>query len=1018
MAETPPDAASLTILAGPHKGQRLVLDDAVDDVLIGSDPDCRMCIEMDGVSPIHARLWLDPEGAILYDTRSAAGVYVNDDRVNERAPLRDGDIIWLGAPAEHGSAMLQFRHPGASAAVPPAPALAEPEMVVEAEDPEMLVADPDPVAELEAETEVAPDVEAEPAAAAAAEQDEWMIDESAQPAAEEVAAPPDDPLESMLEDDAGWPPPGAQPIAAAPPPPPPPPSFARPAVAPSAPAPALEDDFFVEEPAATAEPEPVPAPEMDEDMFEWGGAASAPATAPSPAPVYSEPEPEMDPMLSDWSTSPPPPPAAAYEPQPEPAPLAPTEDDDVFYVESPEPPPPPPAPPPRPVAAAAPAPEPPAPPMAAAPPPPPAARPAPPAPPVEPAPAAPPAVRARHAPSAEPASPRSMAPSPRPSARKSGGSKRLLLLAGGAVVALGIAGLIAMQLLGAPRVDSVEPTRVRGGDTLVVLGRNFSSDAAGVVVRFEGQREGRILRASATRLEVEVPAIPAAAGRVNRVPVVVSVRGRESKPVEIAVYQAPRIHGIAPTVAQAGDEVTLAGTDWGAGATVQFGGTPAPIIELSPTSIRVRVPATNQPDGTRLPVVVSMGGDPSNELPFFLGRLPLLLSVEPKTVRPGDPLVIKGMGFAAQPSANDLRVGGVRAVVVKASDGEILALVPRTPADGPNAVELRVPASDRTGQSTLTVAPPADPVEFHFVVEHPSSVGINDPENGHDHVVLSTGLGPAFLISAADGVSAAERAAEAQRRLNEAAVALKAALTTDLEVRGLDGQPSIGLVGKQEPLLVVTADDAAAYDEDWARGKGKGEDVSSARLAIWWNAVARDLVLMLVRGEKPRYAAALAPEGRTLGTLSDAARRTGQFGVPREAVTSAPPALRQALRGLAFRVPAAVKAPSEASTAAPPVQSLTVDGIWTGSETESGATRYMTVNFAGGGGTFTYERALSVTIPLTSVEQPSRRQLKFAFRSGIHLREYAGAWDGQKLRGKITGEDGAEIGAFELERKR
>jgi hypothetical protein len=611
-----------------------------------------------------------------------------------------------------------------------------------------------------------------------------------------------------------------------------------------------------------------------------------------------------------------------------------------------------------------------------------------------------------------------MAPAPRAAAGKRGGGKRMLLLAGGAVVALGIAALIGMQLLGAPRVDAVEPTRVRGGDTIVIQGRNFSSDAASVVVRFEGRREGRILRAAPTRLEVEVPTIPAAPGRVNRVPVLVSVGGRESKPVEISVYQAPRIHGIAPTVALAGEEVTLAGSDWGPGATVRFGGQDAQILELSPTSIRVRIPAVTAAEGTRMPVVVSMGGDPSNEFPFFLGRLPLMLSTEPRTVNPGDPLVIKGMGFAPQPSANDLRVGGTRAVVVKASESEILALVPRTPADGQNAVELRVPGSDRVGQSTLTVAPPADPIEFRFVVEHPTAVGVNDPENGHDHVVLSTGLGPAFLISAAEGASAAERAAEAQRRLNEAAVTLKAAATTDLEVRGLDGQPSIGLVGRQEPLLVITPDDAAAYDEDWARGKGKTETVSAARLALWWGAVARDLVLLLVRGEKPRHAAALAPEGRSLGTLFEAASRTGRFGVPREAFTSAPAPLRQALRGLAFRVPAGVKAPSEAGTAAPPVQALVVDGIWTGSETESGGTRYMTVTFAGTGGTFTYERALSVTIPLLSVEQTARRQLKFAFRSGMHLREYEGTWDGQKLRGKIKAEDGAEIGAFELEHKR
>jgi hypothetical protein len=95
-----------------------------------------------------------------------------------------------------------------------------------------------------------------------------------------------------------------------------------------------------------------------------------------------------------------------------------------------------------------------------------------------------------------------------------------------------------------------------------------------------------------------------------------------------------------------------------------------------------------------------------------------------------------------------------------------------------------------------------------------------------------------------------------------------------------------------------------------------------------------------------------------------------------------------------------------------------VDGIWTGTESEGGITRYTTVTFAGGGGTFTYERALSVTIPLLSVQQPSRRQLHFAFRSGMRLRQYEGTWDGQRLRGRITSEEGAEIGSFELEHKR
>ena len=56
-----PDAPrfpTFTVLAGPLKGQRLVVDDSVDEVLIGSDADCRLCLDLPGVSPLHARVWI------------------------------------------------------------------------------------------------------------------------------------------------------------------------------------------------------------------------------------------------------------------------------------------------------------------------------------------------------------------------------------------------------------------------------------------------------------------------------------------------------------------------------------------------------------------------------------------------------------------------------------------------------------------------------------------------------------------------------------------------------------------------------------------------------------------------------------------------------------------------------------------------------------------------------------------------------------------------------------------------
>src|SRR6476620_3139019 len=109
---------SLNVLSGPLAGRNFVLEDAVDNILIGSDASCQFVLDTPGVSPIHARLWVDLNGATVYDTNSPNGVYVNDDRVVKEAPVRNGDILWLGPPGEEGSVLIQCILP------PPPPAAA------------------------------------------------------------------------------------------------------------------------------------------------------------------------------------------------------------------------------------------------------------------------------------------------------------------------------------------------------------------------------------------------------------------------------------------------------------------------------------------------------------------------------------------------------------------------------------------------------------------------------------------------------------------------------------------------------------------------------------------------------------------------------------------------------------------------------------------------------------------------------------------------------------------------------
>ncbi len=174
MADTKPPC--LTVLGGPMAGNRFVLEDGVANILIGSDPVCAFHLPLPGVSAMHARLSVEPAGVSIWEAGSPRGVHVNDSRVATSAPLRNGDIVWLGTPGDADVVMLQVILPRMPALVVVSAAAeeaaAEAAAAVEGEtvalDPRSLSLEPEaaaPAAEPEPEPE--PEVESEPAAASA-----------------------------------------------------------------------------------------------------------------------------------------------------------------------------------------------------------------------------------------------------------------------------------------------------------------------------------------------------------------------------------------------------------------------------------------------------------------------------------------------------------------------------------------------------------------------------------------------------------------------------------------------------------------------------------------------------------------------------------------------------------------------------------------------------------------------------------------------------------------------------------
>lgn len=956
-----PHTASLTVLVGPLKGRRHDFDLVVEEVLIGSDPDCQLCLDLPSVSPLHARVWLEVGGATVRDTHSYGGVFVNDDPVADQAPLRDGDFLWLGAPGGEGSVLLQFRGPTPQA--------------LEAAPSPAVVAEPTPAEEV------------------------WVIEEASEEATEETPAEPLAPAvatEPAAENPAEWfleeaapadPAPASSPVEAL------------------SPGPAEDTSgsqaFFFEEVAAS-QPVLDPTGSAFEEFLLEEGVETQPTS--QEGPVFETPVEEASSLVQESEPAP----SAGPEPLPlewDEAALA-AMDAAPLLPRRQAPPPVPPAAPPVAVPSL------PSPPPPAVPPPSPAVL------------ASPVAARVAIRPpvSTGTARPKRF-PAPPSTQRKGGaGAGRLALLAVVPIAVLGSLGFAAWWLvLGAPHIEAADPREVRPGETVTLTGKNFATDPASNLVRFRGDQEGRVIQASPTRLQVEVPEVETTPGQEQRVPVVVSVSGRKSAPYELTLLTAPRIHGLSPSVAMPEEEITLVGGGWGSGVKVHFGTIEAQVVELKPTALRVRVPALPDPVGTQFSVVVRMGGVDSNPAPFAIGHLPLLFGVEPKQAVPGDLVVIRGRGFHLRASANLVKIGGAPALVLQASDSEIKAVVPRGAEGAEAPVEVRVPASPHLGQTTMALRGLPDPMGFQFVAE-PFFDG-----SAHDHALLGTGLGPAFVLSASGGRSAGERALEAQDRLNAAAAVLRAGAAPDITVR-LEGQPAV-VLGGGTPLLEVSDEDAAAYNEEWTEARGKGGPATPARLALWWGALTRDLALALLRGERPRHAVGLAPEGRALAELFDAVRRGSKTGLTREAVARIKPQLREAARAAVLRVPASVLPP-----VAPPVpggaqpapsppakaEPLRLEGMWSGVEHEAGETRYVTVTFTRTGGSLTYERALSLTVPLLAADQPQKGTVRYSLRSATRTRHYLGKWNNRRIEGKICSDADCKtaLGSFELERSR
>jgi hypothetical protein len=134
-------------------------------------------------------------------------------------------------------------------------------------------------------------------------------------------------------------------------------------------------------------------------------------------------------------------------------------------------------------------------------------------------------------------------------------------------------------------------------------------------------------------------------------------------------------------------------------------------------------------------------------------------------------------------------------------------------------------------------------------------------------------------------------------------------------------QPAVGVVGQVTPLLVPTAEDAAAYSKNWEKGRGAGRRVSPSGVARHWAALLQDYLGLFLYRQRPLKMVALTPRGKVLTEIYAEANRRSPNGtsVPSSLVVPTPEGMATGLRQLALVVS------SEGGRAA-----VAVEGRWDG----------------------------------------------------------------------------------------
>jgi hypothetical protein len=562
-----------------------------------------------------------------------------------------------------------------------------------------------------------------------------------------------------------------------------------------------------------------------------------------------------------------------------------------------------------------------------------------------------------------------------------------------------------------PVIHSITPPKAETGQTVTISGAGFETDAARNVVLM-GDQKATIVSASETQIAATIPAVKLTNAGAD-VPVVVEARGARSNNLFLKVYALPRITSLEPDVAMPGDVVVAKGQELGGqSAAVMVASQPATIVDASPVAVRFRVPELPVAMGRGVTVSVRVGTEAGKPATLLIGRLPLVIGATPSRAMAGERVTIQGRGFDPAPGATTVSFGGVPALVLSTTATESVVAAPGLGAEAQTKVPVSVTVQGKPSSGeflfTLTRPPAAAYVPRYF----PASV----PEHaGHDHVFISTEMGPALLLSGkADARATAERGEKVATALNALVEAAVAGRPAAVELRDKPA-PGVAVAGSATPFVIATSADAAGYDEAWDPA-AKGRRSTPQQIAAFWAALLQDHLTLFVKFQRPYHVLELSPRGKVFTDVyAEATRRArGASGVPLAMVHPLTPSLARSFREMALSPPAGGEAQSPRAAAA-------IEGHWLGTMTEGDVgSRPIDVRLKVDGGrlvgTLTSRSGkLTMDIPLREASY-DKGTLRFLAVVGGAPKHFVGTLQVDAINGTIHAKPDAKdaLGSFSL----